>query len=560
LVKASRLGAVTSTLGFRLLLILSLSILLLFALHTALAQHFQTAAIESQVKGSAYRASDVIRRSLYTAMLRNERAQIHELIRLYGAEPGIEVIRIYNKQGQIAFSNVERETGRSVDRQAEACYVCHAAAKPLSAVPTAERARIYRKAGSGRVLGLINPIPNEPGCAQAACHAHSASASVLGVLDVQMSLDAVDAEAAAARHRALALAAGVVLLSMGLMAVIVYRAVHVPTQQLRLGTERLAQGDLSVEIDLHRTDELGLLAQSFNDMARSLREVDAERRDWSRILEERVQQKARELERLNAGLVQVEKAASLGNMALTVAHELNNPLSGILTNARLSARRLRQQVPEGEARDRLLHSLELIGSEAMRCGNIVRDLLTYARRGSAEFRPANLHQLVSRALALVAHHTEMRGVSTASDLTLADDTVVCDSDQIVQALVALFINAIEAMGEGGRLTVRTDADGSAPDEVRLGVTDTGVGIPPEVQPHIFDPFFSTKGVSKGVGLGLAVVYGIVQRHHGRIDVESCPGHGTTFTITLARQPQGHLAAEAVGAGAAAVGGEGARQG
>jgi two-component system NtrC family sensor kinase len=555
--KASQVRAIASTLSFRLLLILSLSILLLFAIHTILAQHFQTAAIESQVKGSAYRASDFIRRSLYTAMLRNERAQIHDLIRLYGAEPGIEVIRIYNKQGQIAFSSAEREIGTSVDRQAEACYVCHAAARPLSAVPTAERARIYRKADSRRVLGLIHSIPNEPGCAQAACHAHSASASVLGVLDVQMSLDALDAEAAAARRRALALAAGVMLLSMGLMAVIVYRAVHVPANKLRLGTERLAQGDLSVEIDLQRTDELGVLAQSFNRMARSLREADAELRDWSRTLEDRVEQKARELEQLNAGLVQIEKAASLGNMALTVAHELNNPLSGILTNARLTARRLGQQLPEGEGRDRLLHGLELISSEAMRCGNIVRDLLTYARRGSAEYRPANLHQLVHRALELVAHHGEMRGVRTDSDLTLTDDLVVCNPDQIVQALVALLINAVEAMGEGGRLTVRTESDGSAPDQVRLSVTDTGVGIPPEILPRIFDPFFSTKDESKGVGLGLAVVDGIVQRHQGRIDVDSRPGHGTTFTITLPRQLQGQPAPEAVEAGG---GGEGARQG
>jgi two-component system NtrC family sensor kinase len=553
--KASRLGAVTSTLSFRLFFILSLSILLLFAIHTAVSQRFQTAAIESQVKGSAYRASDIIRRSLYTAMLRNERGQIHELIRLYGAEPGFEVIRIYNKQGQIAFSSAEREIGTSVDRQAEACYVCHAAARPLSAVPTAERARIYRTADSRRILGLINSIPNEPGCAQAACHAHSASASVLGVLDVQMSLATLDAEAAAARRRALALAAGVVLLSMGLMAVIVYRAVHVPANKLRLGTERMARGDLSVEIDLHRTDELGLLAQSFNHMARSLHKADTELRDWSHTLEDRVQQKAHELERMNAGLVQIEKVASLGNMAFTVAHELNNPLSGILTNAKLTARRLGQQLPAGQDRDRALHSLDLIGSEAMRCGIIVRNLLTYARRGSAEFRPAHLHELVQRAQELVAHHTEMRGVRTALDLTLADDRVVCDSDQVVQGLVALFINAVEAMGTGGLLTVRTDADDSAPDQVRLRVTDTGVGIPPEVQPHIFEPFFSTKDESKGVGLGLAVVYGIVQRHHGRIDVDSRPGHGTTFTITLPRQLQGQRAAEAAGA---LGGGEGAR--
>lgn len=552
--RASRMRAVTSTLSFRLVLILSLSILLLFAIHTTLAQHFQTVAIEGQVKNSAYRASDFIRQSLYTSMLRNERARIHELIRLYGAEPGIEAIRIYNKQGEITFSSAEREIGSSVDRQAEACYVCHAAARPLSAVPTAERARIYRKPDRHRVMGLINPIPNDSGCTQAACHAHSAAVSVLGVLDVQMSLEALDAGAAAARRRALALAAGVVLLSMVLMAVIVYRAVHLPTRKLRHGTERLAEGDLSVEIDLNRTDELGLLATSFNRMARSLREADAELRDWSHTLEDRVHEKTRELEQLNAQLVRVEKAASLGRMATTVAHELNNPLSGILTHAKLTSRRIAHLVPEGADRRRALDALELIRSEAMRCGNIVRDLLTYARQGSAEFRPAALHQLVDRALQLVAHHIELRGIETARELALDDDRVVCDPEQIVQALVALFINAVEAMAEGGRLTVRTTSDGSAPDRVQLSVSDTGAGIAPDVQPHIFDPFFSTKDATKGVGLGLAVVYGIVQRHEGRIAVASRPGHGTTFTITLPRPVPGQLAVEPGG------GGEGARQG
>jgi two-component system NtrC family sensor kinase len=531
--RASRLRGVTSTLSFRLLLILSLSILILFAVHTGLAQHFQTVTIESQVKSSAYRTSDFIRQSLYASMLRNERDRIHQMI---------------------TFSSTEREIGASVDRRAEACEVCHAAARPLSAVPTAERARIYRQPGRHRVLGLINPITNDPGCAQGSCHAHAADVSVLGVLDVQLSLEAVDAAAAAARRRALALAAGIVVLSMVLMAAIVYRAVHLPALALRRGTERLAEGDLSVEIDLHRTDELGLLATSFNSMARSLRDADAELRDWSHTLEDRVQQKTRELEQVNAQLVLVEKAASLGRMAATVAHELNNPLSGILTYAKLTARRILYLAPESPDRQRVLDTLELIRSESMRCGNIVRDLLTYSRQGSAKMQSAALHALVDRALQLVAHHIELRGITTVRDLTLADDRVTCDPEQIEQALVALLINAVEAMTDGGRLTVRTCADPATPDRIQLGVTDTGVGIPPEVQPHIFDPFFSTKDDTKGVGLGLAVVYGIVQRHEGRIDVESHPGHGTTFTITLPRLVPGHLAA------AAGAGGGDARQG
>jgi two-component system, NtrC family, sensor kinase len=554
LARASRVRAIASSLSFRLLLILSLCILLLFTLHALLTQHFQTVTLESQVKSSAYRTSDFIRRSLYTSMLNNERDRMHAMIALMGSEPGVEVIRIYNKRGVITFSSSEREIGQTVDRQAEACSVCHAAAQPLSAVPTAERARIYRGSDTHRVLGLINPIRNEAGCTAASCHAHAPGTLVLGVLDVQMSLASLDTAAAASGRRSMGMAAGVVLLSMLLMAAIVYRAVYRPTLVLRRGTERLAAGDLSVEIALDRHDEFGVLAKSFNHMAQSLREQDAELRDWSRTLEDRVHQKTGELEAMTAQLVQAEKAASLGRLAATVAHELNNPLSGILTHAKLTSRRVTNLAPDQPARAKVLDSLELIRSEAMRCGNIVRDLLTYARRGSAKLKPASLHALVERALQVVAHHTELRGITTEREFTLADDQVVCDPEQIVQALVALLINAVEAMGEGGHLVVRTAGDITAPERVRLSVSDTGVGIPPEVQPRIFDPFFSTKDQTKGVGLGLSVVYGIVQRHEGRIEVESHPGRGTTFIITLPRELPGQLAAE-VGAA-----GEGRRQG
>jgi two-component system NtrC family sensor kinase len=150
----------------------------------------------------------------------------------------------------------------------------------------------------------------------------------------------------------------------------------------------------------------------------------------------------------------------------------------------------------------------------------------------------------------VAHHIELHRIEAVRDFSLGDDRVVCDPEQIEQALVALLVNAVEAMGEGGRLVVRTWG-GVGPDQVRLSVADTGVGIAPDVLPRIFDPFFSTKHETKGVGLGLAVVYGIVRRHEGRIDVESHPGQGTTFTITLPRQqPERVLAgAEESGGGA-----------
>ena len=530
----SRLRFVTSTLSFRLFLVLSASILVLFAAYVTVAGRFQSATLEQQVTLEAYRSSDFLVQSLTSSMLRDERRHTYELMRLIGAEPGVQGVRIYNKQGTIRFSNDAAEIGTTVNLQAEACYGCHGAAEPLAAVPTSERSRIYRNAEGDRVLGMINAIRNEESCWTAQCHAHSADQSILGVLDVQMSMAGLDATVARSRNRALLVAVAIVLLSMAIVAVVVFRAVHVPAARLRRGTDRLSGGDLDVVIDMQRSDELGHLAQSFNRMARSLKEADAELRSWSQTLEDRVRQKTEELEQMSQQMIQVERTASLGRMAATVAHELNNPLSGILTYSKLIAKRVGRTVPDGPERKQILESLDLIRSESQRCGSIVRDLLTYARGRSAELAPAHLHPIVDQAMKLVAHHIELQEIQTDVQLDLADDAIVCDREQLVQALIALLINAVEAMPDGGALRVHTVADDG--DAVLVGVSDTGVGIPEDVQDHIFDPFFSTKNEAKGVGLGLAVVYGIVQRHEGDIRVDSRPGHGARFTIRLPRDP------------------------
>ncbi len=535
--RLAKLKPVTSSLSVQLFLLVFLTILIVFSLHAILSSVYQRSMLERHVRADAQRVGQLIGQSLYTSMLRNERERTSATIALIADEPSVEAIRIYDKGGTIRFSSMAPDVGTVVDQESQACNMCHAGVDPLPSVPPEDNARVLEMNG-GRVMEFTHPIRNSESCWNAACHAHRAEQSVLGVLEVQLSMADVERAIAASRRNTILLAAAIVFLSGLVMLALVYRAVHVPTRKLLHGTETLARGDLDVTIDLQRSNELGELAASFNQMARSLKQADEERRAWSDTLEKRVQQKTTELEEMHKRIIQVEKSASLGKMAATVAHELNNPLSGIVTLAKLVSKKLDTRLPDGDDKARVIENLELIREESLRCGNIVRDLLTYAREGPARMESAHLHELIERALKLLSHHTALGGVRTVTTLRLADDTIVCDRDQIVQALVALLMNAVDAMPDGGELTVETWA---APSDlarrVCFSVRDTGVGIPEEDRPHIFDPFYSTKNEAKGVGLGLAVVYGIVQRHSGDISVSSIVGRQTTFTIELPRDPE-----------------------
>jgi two-component system NtrC family sensor kinase len=484
---------------------------------------------------SADRISDTIRRSIRYSMLRNQREDVFHTINTIGHENGISRIRIFNKEGQISFSTDANEMGRFVDKKAEACYACHAQAQPLTRLDRPDRMRIYTARDGTRVLGLIRPIENEADCSSAACHAHTDADRVLGVLDTNLSLAAMDQALAHHEHRALIFASGLLLVVSVLTAGLIWLTVHKPVRKLMKATRAVAQGDLDYLLLETGQDEIGTLAASFNAMTQELRKAQAENHQWTVTLEDRVRHKTEELERAYRSLTQSEKMASLGKLAAVVAHEINNPLAGILTYSKLISRMAAKGLGDQQRLADAKNYLQIIEGESRRCGVIVKNLLTFARQTPINPQKNDLNAIVERCLLLIGHQMDLQGVEVEKKLDPGLPPLYCDPGQVQQALLGILMNAVEVMPHGGRLGIESQYD-PARRLGRVAISDEGPGISPDVLPHIFEPFFTTKEEDKGTGLGLAIALGIVQQHGGTIEVKSNAQKGTTFTVLLPEEP------------------------
>jgi len=526
-VRWRRLG---STLSAKLIVLLLAGMVVIFALLGYLNIRLHRRHLEAATLVSAERMSDVIQHATTYHMLRNDREALYRSINTMASEPGVVRIRIINQEGRISFSSDSSEVNSYVDKKAEACYACHAQAQPLTKLNRPDRFRIFKPNGH-RVLGIITPIENQPSCSTAECHAHPAEQKVLGVLDANLSLARADADLRESSIRMLVYTVLAVVLIAVLSGIFVWRVVHIPVKKLKAGTEKLTRGQLGYQLDIVSRDELGELAVSFNQMSRQLREAREESDAWNQMLEARVEDKTRELKHAHQQVMQAEKMASIGKLAATVAHEVNNPLAGILTYAKLLRKWLDRDGWDSKRRDEVRGSLELIESESRRCGDIVRNLLTFSRSSPMNLQWVDLNQIIDRCVRLVQHQTELNNVNLQSQPAEDLPQVQCDAAQIEQLLLALIMNAIDALPHGGNLWVRSRMLPEV-SSVQLEVEDDGVGIPEDVLPNLFEPFFTTKEKGHGVGLGLAISKGIAERHRGRIDVDSNPGRGTKFTITL----------------------------
>ncbi|CAG4884924.1 putative Histidine kinase [Georgfuchsia toluolica] len=513
-----------------LIIVLSVTIFV-FAIFAA---KYQQEDLLREISRHAIQTSDVIVKSTRYAMLMNKRDSAGMIIQDIGRQKGIERVRVMNKDGMIVHSNHPEEIGTTVDQRSAPCIHCHQTSKPLSHVSDDMRWRIYETAGGRRLLGTMQPIRNEPSCSSASCHEHPANQSVLGIVDIAYSLDEVDQALRSHTIYIIAISLLFILLVSASVGVLLHRLIYLPLKDLEAGAKRISFGDLDHDIPLRNDDEFGRVAGSFNKMTLALKKSMFEMQELVQTLELKVEQRTRELRLAEAEAARGEKLASVGQLAAGIAHELNNPLTGVLTFTSL----LRKKMPDGsqDAED-----LDLVIRETKRCASIIRRLLDFAREKVPVKEFFDLKQLIEETVRMIEHPALVQKIEITTHLDADLPQIWGDSDLIKQVILNVLVNAEQAIEGQGSIIVESrhyvSKDPPKPGVpalpmVEIVIKDTGCGISEANLKRIFDPFFTSKEVGKGTGLGLSVSYGIIKAHEGRIKVESTVGAGTTFRIYL----------------------------
>ena len=522
------------TLKLKVAAYLAIALMGAMLVFTLLVVRYQREQLLDQAVNHVTQLSEVITRSTRFAMLQNQPAYVNSILRDVGRQADIQKVRIFSKDGSIISSTFPPEVGMKVNRKAEACFLCHQGEKPLEQIPMNKRARIFANPQGGRLLGSMEVIRNEPSCYTAACHVHTKAQSVLGVLDIVYNLDEIDRTMRRNTITIAAFSLGFVIIASLFVSFFVHRLVYVPLRDLETGAKRLSLGNLEQPIPVRSEDEFGQLAASFNAMTAALRNSQDELREWGRILEEKVAKRTAELRIAEAEAARGEKLASVGLLAAGIAHELNNPLTGILTFSCLMREKMADGSPEAE-------DLDLVIKETRRCAAIIRRLLDFAREKTPEKKFSDLNQIIEDTVRIIERPAYLRDIEITLNLDPGLPPAWVDADLVKQVIMNMLVNAQHAIEEKGSITVRSrlspelkspEPGAAAIPMVEISVIDTGCGIPAKNLRRIFDPFFTSKEVGKGTGLGLSVSHGIVRAHGGTIEVESRVGEGSTFRIYL----------------------------
>ncbi len=518
------------SLNTKIYLSIGLTIIILFGFFLyVFLDHQKRIQIEDSFKEASL-ISEIITKATQFNMPLGNRSCVLRIMKIIGGQDAISYVRMVNDKGIISFSSEDEDLGKSVSKKNESCNICHVNGKDEIDMKHSPSFRIYQS-GREEVLGMMTPIYNSPDCYNnSRCHIHSPQKNKLGILDVRMSLSKIKTEMKSSFFIFSIFLIAVLVFFILIMAFIISRFVTSPVKQLVAGTKKVADGDLNVDIKVRSRDEIGQLAESFNQMIIDLKIANEEIRSWSIRLEKKIEERTKKLYLARAKLIQSEKMSSMGVLASSVAHEINNPLQGILTYIKLMLKILNK----GDISEKILKEFEdyliLMGTEIERCGDMVKNLLVFSKQSKLEIREEDINLIIKNALKLIENKIKLQNIKINWEYNADLPKLSCDKLQIQQSLIALLINSCEAIDETGEISIKTAQFDN--EYLLISISDSGKGIKEENLHNIFDPFYTTKVSSKNTGLGLFVVYGIIKDHKGTIEVKSKPEERTKFLIKL----------------------------
>jgi len=521
----------------RVVLITIISLFFLFSAFSIIFRSVNEDYMKSVISENGNNIGHLVEGALYQSMLENDQTSLQRVLDQINTMTGIDNVSMYDKNNNLSYTSISNESHSHSDPD---CISCHQnldemfspLEKSYRIVDATSECEMNPGSPKSRNLLIRSPILNSPSCYTAACHAHSANEQVLGSVIIKMPLQQLDNAIQKSSTNFFLLAS---LLTVLLILFLIYftnKKIKSPLNQIIVASEAVTRGDRSkrLEIKPNQLSDMQMVSHAFNEMLDNIQSATLELENWSQQLEYKVQKKSEELGQAQNELINIERIASLGKLSLSVAHEINNPLSGILVYAKLLQKQLGNPNLDQEKINNMLKHLRLIESETKRCGDIVKGLLDFSRKDQDGFETKHLHEILIDTFELMNHTLKIADIHFISDLNAKKELISCSPNQIKQACLAILVNASEAVAKNGQILVRTL--NSDDNHVTIEFTDNGVGIAQEDIPHIFEPFFSTKGKTNGIGLGLSIVHGIVQSHKGKIEVKSERGKETTLAITL----------------------------
>ena len=476
----------------------------------------------------ADKLSETIIKTTHYEMLEDNRKRAYEMIEEVGTLQGVDHIRMINKSGNITFSTEKDEIGGTLDKTTAGCNMCHTSGETKVQASTMNRSRVFFDKQGKRVVGMAKAIYNEKSCYLSSCHFHPPQQKILGVLDITVSLENMHTLIGYYRNKIIFLMMLLLLFISMSITFFTHRLVNRPVKNLLTQTKRIARGDLDARVQNVSHDEMGELSDAFNQMTASLKSARVELEEWGKKLEAKVTERTREIKQMQNQLIRSEKLVSLGRLVAGITHEINNPLTGILMFATLTSR-------SPQLDPSLKSDMDVIINEANRCAKIVKGLLEFSRESIPQKKPASLNKVMEGTLDLIGRQSSFHNIDIVKDYQTDLPLIPIDENQMQQVFINMLLNASQSMPGGGSICIKTYTENE--EYACLQITDTGSGITEEDLEKIFDPFFTTKS-NKGTGLGLSVSYGIIERHGGKIAVQSKVNEGTAFTIKLPLCPQG----------------------